>query len=93
MASGWKNKLFKVATILVIAVTLVLSVYIMAKRLGLSDNLDFGAGAYYYADIPNFEEVIPDKAMPTRLPLVAYIAIFLAWGWLMYKLWKWIDKK
>lgn len=35
--------------------TLLLCVYIMANGLGLVPELDFGAGAYYYADIPEFD--------------------------------------
>ena len=93
MAPGIWKKIYKVATILVVAATLVLSVYIMAHKLGLSDSLDFGAGAYYYADIPNFDEIIPDTPAKTGLPLWVYIVLFLGWGYLMYRLWVWIDKK
>ena len=93
MPPGIWKKIYKVATILVVAATLVLSVYIMAHKLGLSDSLDFGAGAYYYADIPNFEEIIPDTPVRTGPPLWVYIVLFLGWGYLMYRLWVWIDKK
>ena len=87
------NKFSKVALIIVGGVTLFLAVYIMANRLGLSDSLDFGAGSYYYADIPDFEKYVRDDAYQSTLPLWLAIVLFLAWGALMYLLWKWIDRK
>ena len=39
-------------TIVVVVVTLALAGWIMANRFGLVKGYDFGAGAYYYADIP-----------------------------------------
>jgi len=88
-----KHLLYKVATILVVVATLVIAIYIMAHRLGLSDNLDFGAGAYYYADIPDYQKVINDDIYQAKLPYIIYVVLFLAWGALMWKLWKWIDKR
>lgn len=80
-------------TVIVAVITLVLAIYIMANRLGLSDSLDFGAGAYYYADIPGFDKYTADDAYHTSIPRWVFILLFLAWGWLMYMLWKWIDRK
>lgn len=83
----------KVATIALIAITLFLALYIMANRLGLSDKLDFGAGAYYYADIPDFKKYLKEDIFQTTVPYWIHVLLFLIWGWLMYKLWCWIDKK
>ena len=44
--------ILRVTAIVLVAVILGLVVWIMLNRIGLSDSLDFGAGAYYYADIP-----------------------------------------
>ena len=79
---------FAVFGIAVLAVV----VYIMANGLGLQDDLDFGAGAYYYADIPNFEKIIDGDAYQATLPYWVYVALFLAWGALMYLLWIWVDR-
>lgn len=87
------KSIYKVITILTIVVTLVIALYIMAKGLGLNSELDFGAGAYYYADIPNFDELIDMDQYEAKLPYWVYVVLFLAWGALMYLLWKWIDKK
>ena len=83
----------KVATIALIAITLILAFYIMANRLGLSDKLDFGAGAYYYADIPDFKKYVREDIFQTKVPYWIHVLLFLIWGWLMYKLWCWIDRK
>ena len=84
---------FKVITIVVVVITLLLAVYIMVNQLGLVKGYDFGAGAYYYADIPGFESVVRDDAYRTKVPLWVHIVLFLGWGWLMYRLWVWIDKR
>lgn len=87
-----KDKIFKVITAVVAVVILLIAVYIMANGLGLVDGLDFGAGAYYYADIPGFDKFVRDDAYDSKLPVGVAILLFLAWGALMYKLWKWIDR-
>ena len=88
-----RKTIYKVITVLVAVVTLVIAVYIMAHRLGLNPDYDFGAGAYYYADIPNFDELIDDNAYQPRLPYLVYVLLVLAWGVLMYFLWKYIERK
>lgn len=65
----------------------------MANGLGLVDSLDFGAGAYYYADIPDFEKYMHDGAYSTALPLWLYIVLFLCWGYLMWRLWAWVESR
>ena len=64
----------------------------MLKGLGLQDSLDFGAGAYYYADIPGFDKYVRDDAYDSQLPTWLAIVLFLLWGALMYALWKWVDR-
>ena len=88
-----KKKITKAALIITGAVVIVTAIYIMANGLGLSESLDFGAGAYYYADIPGFEKFVRNDAYDSRLPLWLAIVLFLAWGFLMYRLWVWIDRK
>ena len=89
---GWK-KISRVVTIVVVVITLSLSLYIMAARLGLVDSLDFGAGAYYYADIPDFQKYVREDVYKTNVPYWVHVVLFLCWGWLMYRLWVWIDRK
>ena len=86
------KKAGKVLTVLVAVVTLLAVIYIMINRIGLQDELDFGAGAYYYADIPEFEKYEKSVGYKARLPYVVYVILFLAWGALMYKVWKKLDK-
>ncbi len=71
----------------------VLVIYIMANGLGLIDSLDFGAGAYYYADIPGFAKYVNGQHFVSRFPMWLHILLFLIWGGVMYKLWTWLEKK
>lgn len=68
-------------------------IYIMIHHLGLIDSLDFGAGAYYYADMPGFENLVNASHYTSQTPTWVFILLFLAWGYLMYRFWVWIDKK
>ncbi len=89
------NKPFKVITIIMVVITLVLAVYIMANQLGVVNGYDFGTGAYYYTDIPTqqYQEIAPHDDYQTSIPRWIYFVLFLAWGWLMWRLWVWVDKK
>ena len=83
--------LYKAITFIMVAAVLVCAWWIMRNRLGLSDKHDFGAGAYYYADIPDFDKVIKDDAYHSNIPKWIYFVLFFAWEWLMWRLWCWID--
>ena len=88
-----RKRIFRVVTVVTAVAVLGCAVYIMAHRMGLASGYDFGAGAYYYADIPGFERVVQDDVYHTDIPVWVYIVLFLGWGWLMYRLWVWIDKR
>ena len=87
------KKIFKIATAVLAVAVLAVAVYIMVRGLGTSPDHDFGAGAYYYADIPDFEKYLGGRSNPTAIPYIVYVLLFLAWGALMYALWKWIDRR
>lgn len=86
------RKAFKWVTIVVMLAVLAAAGYIMANRIGLVDSLDFGAGAYYYADIPEFEKLERGASFTTSVPTWVHIMLFLAWGFLMYRLWIRVDR-
>ena len=74
--------------------SIVVSVIIvMYKNMGLISKFDFGAGAYYYTDIPNFEKYINNSIFKTKLSIWFLITLFLIWGVFVYKLWCYIDRK
>lgn len=82
------RKFHVVTTAAVIAAVAV----IMVNSWGLSDELDFGAGAYYYADMPGFEQWF-DKAFYTSyMPLWVYATLFFLWGAVAYRLWVILDR-
>ncbi|MBR1871865.1 MAG: hypothetical protein IJ795_01500 [Bacteroidales bacterium] len=88
-----RSRLLKIVTVIVAVAAVAGAVYIMANGLGLSEKFDFGAGAYYYADIPGYENIVRDDTYKTGVPVWVHIVLFLCWGWLMYRLWVHIDGK
>lgn len=83
----------KAITLLVGGAVLAAALYVMIRGIGLCDRLDFGAGAYYYADIPEFDKTLVPGRFAAALPFWAYLLLFLAWGALMYALWRWLDRR
>ena len=88
-----KKTAARVALLLVGGGSLAAAVSIMVRRIGLNPERDFGAGAYYYADIPEYEKVLDWDTYQAQLPFWVYVALFLVWGALMFWLWKRIDRK
>lgn len=90
-----KSKIYRVITIVMVVITLVLALYIILAHKGLVAEYDFGAGAYYYADIPaqEYQEIDPDAAYQTSVPKWVFYVLFFAWGWLMWRLWCRISDK
>lgn len=87
------GKLLRIVTWCMGIAVVLCALYIMANGLGLVDSLDFGAGAYYYADIPAFERYVNNEAYRSPVPTWVCIILFLAWGWLMYRLWAWLETR
>ena len=88
------GKILWTAFIILISVaTIATTIYIMINGLGLVDSLDFGAGAYYYADIPDFQKYVDPEYYHTSIPMIVYILLFLGWGAIMFKLWGWLEKR
>lgn len=81
------NILFAVAGVSVLAA----AIFIMCNRIGLNPDYDFGAGAYYYADIPDFDKVLKTDGYEAKLPFWVYMLIFFAWGWVVWLIWKWVE--
>ena len=88
-----KKKILNTLGILSIIAILFLTVYCMLNGLGLVDGLDFGAGAYYYADIPEFSKYVNGDHFTSQFPMWVHIILFLAWGGIMFRFWVWLDKK
>ena len=83
----------RIALLVVGGAILCAAVYVMARRIGLNPALDFGAGAYYYADIPEYEKVLDWDTYQAQLPFWVYVVLFLAWGFFIYRIWKRMDRK
>ncbi len=80
------------AVILFLA-AIVACVYIMVNKVGQVEGVECGPGQYYYTDIPNWRDYFLRDYYQSPVPTAVLIVLFFAWGFLMYKLWTWLDKK
>lgn len=88
-----RNNLTKIS-VFVLMITIILSIYIMYNGLGLIKGLDFGAGSYYYTDIPNWDKIFfGEKSinLGTNHPILFFSAFFL-WGIICYRFLCWMEK-
>ena len=88
-----RKKIFRIVTVIMAVTVIVMAAYIMINHLGLVEGYDFGGGAYYYVDIPEFEKIVDQDAFKAKTPVWVHVVLFLAWGWLMWRLLLWIDRK
>ena len=84
---------FSVVTVLAAVAIVSIAVWIMVRQMGLNNEMEFGAGAYYYTDNPQLQEEASraKQSFNTGIPTWVHIVLFLAWGWLMWRLWVWVD--
>ena len=87
-----RKKIFRIVTVIMAVTVIVMAAYIMINRLGLVEDYDFGGGAYYYVDIPEFEKIVDQDAFKAKTPVWVHVVLFIAWGWLMWRLWLWLDR-
>ncbi len=87
------KRVFQLVNGFVLAAVIIAALYIMGNGLGLVDSLDFGAGAYYYADIPEFSKYTDGAWYSSPVPMWVLILLFLIWGAFMYRIWGWIERK
>lgn len=79
--------------LITLAITTVVSLYMMTQRIGLIDGLQFGCGQYYYTDIPNWQHYFQTDHYQSPVSMLFLITVFFIWGYLMMKLWFWLDHK
>lgn len=83
----WLNR----GAIILTLVSIAEGLHIMKNGQGLLEELDFGAGAYYYADIPGFASLVNASHYQSPVSMPVLIVLFLIWGFLMYRLWTWME--
>ena len=88
-----KDKILPAVTAVVAVTVIICAIVIASRQLGIVEGYDFGAGAYYYADIPGFEKILNEDVYTAKVPMWVHIVLFLGWGWLMWRLWCWIEKR
>ena len=85
-------KLLTILTYAVMAAAVIAAAYLTCGQYGLIPGLDFGCGQYYYTDIPDWQRYFSVKGVVENCPRWIYYVLFVAWGYLMYRLWKLIDR-
>ena len=88
-----KNKILPAVTAVIAVTVIICAIVIASRQLGIVEGYDFGAGAYYYADIPGFEKILNEDVYTAKVPIWVHIVLFLGWGWLMWRLWCWIERR
>lgn len=87
------EKILGIVSNIILIAAVIEAVILMAQKRGLIPWLDFGAGAYYYADIPNFQRFTGQAIYHSGTPSWLIFLLFLAWGALMYKFWVFVDRR
>lgn len=87
----WLNRFSLIVFLIIVGIAL----YIMKNGIGLIDGLDFGPGSYYYTDIPNWKQIflVEDSISFTAIHPIYYAGFFLGWGFLMWKVWNYLEVK
>lgn len=85
--------IIKTTTSLTVVATIIANLFIMYQEGGLADRTGFGSGQYYYTDIPGWQRLFSGEHYTTSVTTLTLVALFFIWGWLMLKLWRWIDKR
>jgi hypothetical protein len=49
-----KSKIISTVTAIVAVAVIICAIIIASRQMGVVEGYDFGAGAYYYTDIPGF---------------------------------------
>jgi len=83
-----KHSAWGIAAAVVGVLALAAAVYIMINGIGLNPDLDYGAGAYYYADIPGYEKNLNWDTYTAKLPFWVYLLLFFGWGAIVWAIWK-----
>ena len=77
----------------IMVVAVLAAIWLMCGQYGLIPGLDFGCGQYYYTDIPDWQKDFSVKGIVDNCPRWVYFVLFFLWGYAMYRLWRWIDKR
>ena len=71
----------------------VAACYMMVNGMGQVPGIDFGPGQYYYTDIPGWQKYFVPDFYENHVPMSVLIALFFAWGIVMYRLWTFLEKR
>ena len=70
-----KDKIIATVTAVVAVAVIICAIVIACMRLGIVEGYDFGAGAYYYADIPDFKDIVREDVYQTDIPIWVHSSV------------------
>lgn len=88
-----RKRIIGIGAVVIMNVVIVSDIVIMFTESGLSKKLDYGAGAYYYTDIPGFEQMFYTASYVSGNENIYLWILFVLWGVLMIGLFNLINKK
>lgn len=74
-------------------IAVVTAAYMMYHNMGQVPGIDFGPGQYYYTDIPGWQKYFVPDHYKNTVPVAVLIGLFFLWGFIMYRLWVFLDNK
>ncbi|MCI8269341.1 MAG: hypothetical protein HFG55_06755 [Lachnospiraceae bacterium] len=86
-------KIICTAGVIFFVAAIFIAVYMMANNMGQVAGIDFGPGQYYYTDIPGWQKYFLPDHYENPVPLGVLLFLFFSWGFLMYRLWTYLDQK
>lgn len=90
-----KHKLSKwgIFGIIIFVIIAICTTYIIINHIGQVEGVLCGPGQYYYTDIPNWKDYFLKEYFTSKTPTYILIILFFIWGFIMFKVWTWLDKK
>lgn len=87
------SKIITISCVILFIISAIATVFVMLNGTGLIDGLNVGPGQYYFTDIPNWQHYFLSDSYESPVGIPLLTILFIAWGFIMYKLWVWLDKK
>lgn len=88
-----KKRIICAIAVVITSAAICTDLIFMITGSGISETLDFGAGAYYYTDIPGFEQMFYQTSYVSGQEEVLLWIVFVLWGILMSLLFYMINKR